>query len=282
MHNLIFIINNYNPKDMKILKKGTQDAAVVTLKKELARLGYQTDATTLFDEATRTTVIDFQKKQGLSADGIVGYNSWEKLFFANRPAGAKLSEEDFSLAARLLDCETAAMKAVQEVETGGRGGFFAAGKPAILFEGHIFWKQLKQRGISPEKYAAAYPDIVYPKWNKKHYIGGVAEYSRLEKARKINVDAANASASWGMFQIMGFNHALCEQKDVATFVKAMCASERSQLLLFCRFVRHSAPLHQALKAKNWVAFARQYNGSAYAENQYDRKLAKAYSVHSVK
>lgn len=267
---------------MKTIKQGTQDAVVVTLKKELARLGYQTDTTNLFDEITRTTVIDFQKKQGLSADGIVGYNSWEKLFFADRPAGAKLSEEDFSLAARLLDCDTAAMKAVQEVETGGRGGFFAAGKPAILFEGHVFWKQLKLRNKSPEKYAKAYPDIVYPKWDKKHYLGGLAEYTRLEKARKIDVDAANASASWGMFQIMGFNHALCEQKDVATFVNAMCASERSQLLLFCRFIRHSALLHQALKAKKWADFARQYNGSAYAENQYDKKLAKAYGSHSVK
>ena len=282
MRAIHYIIHSNNTKDMKILNQGTQDPAVVTLKKELARLGYQTDSTAVFDEATRTAVIDFQKKQGLSPDGIVGYNSWEKLFFTNRPAGAKLTEEDFSLAARLLDCETAAMKAVQAVETGGRGGFFAAGKPAILFEGHIFWNQLKQRGISPEKYATAYPDIVYPKWNKKHYIGGVAEYTRLEKARKIHVEAANASASWGMFQIMGFNYALCEQKDVATFVKAMCASERSQLLLFCRFIRHSTPLHQALKAKKWADFARQYNGSAYAENQYDKKLAKAYSSHSVK
>ncbi len=267
---------------MKILKQGIQDTEVVTLKKELARLGYPTDSSTLFDVATRTTVVDFQKKQGLAADGIVGYNSWEKLFFTDRPAGAKLSEEDFTLAARLLDCETAAMKAVQAVETSGRGGFFAAGKPAILFEGHVFWKQLKQRGISPEKYATTYPDIVYPKWDKKHYVGGIAEYTRLEKARKINVDAANASASWGMFQIMGFNHALCEQKDVATFVKAMCDSERSQLLLFCRFIRHSAPLHQALKTKQWAAFALHYNGSAYAENQYDKKLAKAYANYSVK
>lgn len=48
---------------MKTIKQGTQDAAVVTLKKELARLGYQTDTTNLFDEATRTTVIDFQKSK---------------------------------------------------------------------------------------------------------------------------------------------------------------------------------------------------------------------------
>nr|WP_302421955.1 N-acetylmuramidase domain-containing protein [Bacteroides intestinalis] len=27
-------------------------------------------------------------------------------------------------------------------------------KPAILFEGHIFWSQLKKRGINPAEYVA--------------------------------------------------------------------------------------------------------------------------------
>ena len=61
-----------------------------------------------------------------------------------------MTEEDFILVARLLDVEVAALIAVQQVETGGRGGFFAPGKPAIIFEGHIFWNQLKKRNINPE------------------------------------------------------------------------------------------------------------------------------------
>jgi len=39
------------------------------------------------------------------------------------------------------------------------------------------------------------------------YKEGEAEYERLLRARRINEDAANASTSWGLFQIMGFNHA---------------------------------------------------------------------------
>lgn len=48
----------------------------------------------------------------LDADGIVGYRSWENLIFKGRKAGEHLSEEEFSLVAKLLDVETAALKAV--------------------------------------------------------------------------------------------------------------------------------------------------------------------------
>lgn len=62
----------------------------------------------------------------------------------------RLIDEDFTQVAELLGCEPAALKAVQQVETGGRGGFFSPGRPAILFEGHIFWTQLKKRGSNPD------------------------------------------------------------------------------------------------------------------------------------
>ena len=66
----------------------------------------------------------------------------------------KLTEEDFVRAALRLGegVEVAAVKAVQEVETGGRGGFFAPGKPAILFEGHIFWKRIEKLNFNPERF----------------------------------------------------------------------------------------------------------------------------------
>ena len=33
----------------------------------------------------------------------------------------------------------------------------------------------------------------------------------------------------------------------------------------------------ALQKKDWKAFARLYNGPAYAQNRYDEKLSTAYS-----
>ncbi len=38
----------------------------------------------------------------------------------------------------------------------------------------------------------------------------------------------------------------------------------------------------ALQAKNWASFARLYNGSGYAENQYDKKLLNAYRTFAAK
>lgn len=193
----------------------------------------------------------------------------------------RLIDEDFTQVAELLGCEPAALKAVQQVETGGRGGFFSPGKPAILFEGHIFWTQLKKRGSNPEDYVKGNENILYPKWEKGRYKGGIGEYDRLEQARKINREAADASASWGMFQIMGFNYAACGEESIESFVRSMCESEFKQLLLTANFIKKNSQMLQALQAKDWVVFAKCYNGPAYAQNRYDVKLEAAYQKYSL-
>ena len=193
----------------------------------------------------------------------------------------RLIDEDFTQVAELLGCEPAALKAVQQVETGGRGGFFSPGRPAILFEGHIFWTQLKKRGSNPEDYVKGNENILYPKWEKGHYKGGIGEYDRLEQARKINREAADASASWGMFQIMGFNYAACGEESIESFVRSMCESEFKQLLLTANFIKKNSQMLQALQARDWAVFAKCYNGPAYAQNRYDVKLEAAYQIYSL-
>lgn len=193
----------------------------------------------------------------------------------------RLIDEDFTQVAELLGCEPAALKAVQQVETGGRGGFFSPGRPAILFEGHIFWTQLKKRGSNPEDYVKGNENILYPKWEKGHYKGGIGEYDRLEQARKINREAADDSASWGMFQIMGFNYAACGEESIESFVRSMCESEFKQLLLTANFIKKNSQMLQALQARDWAVFAKCYNGPAYAQNRYDVKLEAAYQKYSL-
>ena len=193
----------------------------------------------------------------------------------------RLIHEDFTQVAELFGCQPAALKAVQQVETGGRGGFFSPGRPAILFEGHIFWTQLKKRGSNPEDYVKGNENILYPKWEKGHYKGGIGEYDRLEQARKINREAADASASWGMFQIMGFNYAACGEESIESFVRSMCESEFKQLLLTANFIKKNSQMLQALQARDWAVFAKCYNGPAYAQNRYDVKLEAAYQKYSL-
>lgn len=265
---------------MKTLRTGATGDEVVTLQNLLNEWEYTCPQTGVFDETTERTVRDFQQDQGLSADGIVGKRTWETLQDeAKRELMPfKLCENDFVRAAKLLDVEVAAIKAVQEVETGGRGGFIRIGYPTILFEGHIFWSQLKKQGLNPEDYVVGNEDILYPKWTKKFYKQGMAEYDRLSRAKNINETAALCSASWGMWQIMGFNYAACGCASVYDFGTEMQLHEGTQLNLFVEFLRTNG-LDKYLRNKDWAQFARHYNGSGYKENRYDEKLESAYWKH---
>lgn len=80
---------------------------------------------------------------------------------------------------------------------------------------------LLQQALKSSGYSVSEGRVfLYPKWEKGHYKGGMGEYDRLEQARKIHPEAADSSASWGMFQIMGFNYAACGKKSVESFVVA--------------------------------------------------------------
>lgn len=275
---------------MKLLKKNSKGTETGILRNLLSHFGYLpvsgTDTEAIFDDAVYDAVVRFQKDSGLSADGIVGYDTFERLIYRNGNNGDSPTDTDYKLMGILLECSPAAILAVQEVETGGRGGFFAPGKPAILFEGHILWSELKKRGQNPEdllKCNPGYSDILYPQWTTKHYLGGIKEYDRLDRAIAINRDAALCSASWGMFQIMGNNHTVCGKKTVDDFVEAMKSGELAQMLLFCRFIRGNSRLAEAIrdigKDPDWTTFARYYNGPAYAKNDYHGKLDRAYTKY---
>lgn len=204
----------------------------------------------------------------------------------------RLVEEDYNRVAESLGVDVAAVKAVKEVETGGRGGFTAPGMPVILFEGHIFWKELKALGYNPEKFSKGYEDVLYGTWTKEHYRGGKGEYERLAKAFRLAEEvgktpeacraiqeAALKSKSSGMFQIMGFNCKLCGFKDVWEEQERMKEGEGVHLDAFAAFIRSNRKLLEALRNKNWAEFARLYNGPAYAQNHYDEKLAQSYAKY---
>ena len=183
-----------------------------------------------------------------------------------------LSSSDIRNAAEQIGVEPCAVKAVVDVESGG-DGFLPDGRVKILFEGHVFWKELQKRGINPE--LLKMPNIVYPKWDKSQYKGGAQEHERLNAAALVNKEAALCSASWGLFQIMGFNHRLCGFSIVQDFVDAQKESEANQLNSFCQFMKNEG-LVLFLKGLDFAGFARRYNGPGYAQNQYDVKMRKAY------
>ncbi|QMV32639.1 endolysin [Ralstonia phage Cimandef] len=191
----------------------------------------------------------------------------------------QLTADDYARAATALGVPVAAVKAVTEVESNGKG-FLPDGRPLILFERHIMRRQLVAAGhaMDAARYNLTDPNIVNSK--PGGYVGGAGEWDRLARAIEINRPAALESASWGLFQIMGFHWKLLGFASVQAFVNAMYTSEGAQLDAFVAFVKANPNLLRALRAKNWPDFARGYNGPNFAANKYDTKLAAAYACHS--
>ncbi|WP_202922290.1 N-acetylmuramidase domain-containing protein [Pseudoxanthomonas koreensis] len=176
-----------------------------------------------------------------------------------------------------LQVEEAALRAVAEVESSG-GGFLPVpdARPRILFEGHVFHR------LTAGRYGASHPGLSHPKWDRSKYSGSLAgEWKRLDKAAELDPAAAMQAASWGAFQIMGFNYALCGHDSVGRFVEAHASGAEGQLEAFANLLgRPGSPLLPALRRRDWARFARLYNGPAYARNDYDSKLAEAYARHA--
>lgn len=185
-----------------------------------------------------------------------------------------ISEDQFKMIADKLRVEVAAIKAVAEVESSG-SGFLPSGEPVILFEPHVFWKQLKGLGLNPNDYTKGNEDILYPVWGSKPYGKSSQQHDRLNRACKINRPAALMSASWGRFQLMGYHYKACSYPNIQEFINAMYRSEDDHLLAFGNYILN-AHLDDELRNHSWAQFAYYYNGAGYKRNFYDEKLSKAF------
>ncbi|MCJ8138623.1 N-acetylmuramidase domain-containing protein [Falsirhodobacter halotolerans] len=161
------------------------------------------------------------------------------------------------------------IRAVIEVETSG-GGFDRQGRPKMLFEPHVFWREL---GAGQKRTAAEGQGLAYPKWGMRPYPAN--SYPRLELAMKIDARAALRSASWGLGQIMGFNHKAAGYANAGDMVAAFCDAEALHLEAMVAFIA-SEGLDDDLRRHDWSGFARGYNGAGYAQHGYHTRLAAAF------
>ncbi len=177
-----------------------------------------------------------------------------------------LTDADIAAAAQQLRIPVAAIRAVDHVESRGHG-FLPDGRPTILFERHIFSR------LSGHRFDGSHPAISN-QMAGGYGAAGAHQYDRLAEAITLDRTAALNSASWGRFQIMGFNAGVCGWRDVETFVASMMESEAQHLTAFIGFCRTNHLL-QFLATHDWASFAKGYNGAGNVA-EYAAKLAAAY------
>jgi len=182
----------------------------------------------------------------------------------------RLTMAHFEEAAQILGCEVAAIRAVIKVETGGAKAYDEeTGRPIILFEPHIFSR------ITQRRFDASHPQISYSSWGARPYVRSQADrWAQLAEAYALDQEAAVASASYGLFQILGMNHRICGYETAKAFVADYSQSEVRQLAAFLAFVRGKG-IADELQRLDWEGFARVYNGPGQVD-KYGRLLREAY------
>lgn len=187
----------------------------------------------------------------------------------------KLTTEQIQTIAKENNIPYAALRAVIEVECKG-SGFNSDNTPVILFERHIFRRQLIANGKKAlaDRLVKERPDLCYTS------MGAYGKYSqqhdRMAQASKYDRTSALESASWGIGQVMGFHWKSLGYPTLQSFINAMYRDEASQLDAMIRYIKVNK-LDVHLRNLNWASFAEGYNGTSYKVNKYDEKLAAAYN-----
>lgn len=170
----------------------------------------------------------------------------------------KLTFTDKQVIATSFEIELPALLAVIAVESSGDGFDPVTKKIKIQFEPYHFKKRtgvLIKNGVE----------------------GQAAEWTAFKAALVINPKAAYESTSWGLGQIMGFNHKLAGYASAKEMVDDFSTGEYKQLLGMINFIKNQPLMYKALKEKDWLTFARLYNGPK--QKGYDTKLKFAYDKY---
>lgn len=185
-----------------------------------------------------------------------------------RGAAKRLDDIDLPKLGAVLGVGEDELHAFIDVETRG-SGFDSQGRPRILFERHKFYKYLPaaKRTKAVNAGLASKSPGGYGKESE--------QYSKLLRAIAIDRKAALYACSWGLSQIMGFNHELAGYADVEDMIEAFMQDEEAHLQAAVTFIQKTG-LADELRRHDWAGFAKGYNGQNYKINAYDVKLADAF------
>ncbi len=169
------------------------------------------------------------------------------------------------------DVDAAVIRAVMQVESGGRG--FEDGRLVIRFEPHVFKQRAATSGFerlftvgNPSWDGNQHRMRMSPRADWVGFHGKQdGEWQALSAATMIDADAAWESCSMGAPQIMGFHSAMLGYPSASAMALAFSESEDVQVESMFRWMNDSGAL-AALKAGDYLSFAKTYNGSANASH----------------
>lgn len=258
------------------LKYGDENEDVRLVQKALNEIiGLRNKPDGHFGKMTEEAVRTYQQKQALPVTGVVDDAVWKTLlpYINNR----YVSVDNLIHAAKEINIPVAMMMAIREVEARS-DGFLPDGRPIILFERHKFYHylSLKKGKNYADSIVRTQPNVCNPE--RGGYLGYEAEYDRINKALSIDNECGYYSASWGMFQIMGFNHKRAGYPYITDFIKGMYESEVNHLRAVCNFIVADSKMVMAAKQKNFKRFAELYNGAG--QQGYDTKLKTAHDKYA--
>lgn len=187
-------------------------------------------------------------------------------------AAKRLDDVDLPKIAAQIGVGEDELHSFMEAETRG-SGFDDQGRPRILFERHVFYDHCRPEDL-PDAIEVGLANKTPGGYGKES-----EQYGKLVKAMKIDAQAALLSCSWGLAQVMGFNHEAAGYSTVDSMILAFMADEENHLQAAVNFIKHEG-LDDELRRHDWKGFAKGYNGKGYARNKYDQKLAAAFAKWS--
>lgn len=187
--------------------------------------------------------------------------------FKYRGASRKIGDLDLPRIGHRIGVGEDEIHALIEVEAAG-SGFDSQGRVKALYEPHIAYKY--SSGGTRQMLVSA--GLAYPNWKRDY---PKDSYSRILQAAEIDQTVALKATSWGLGQIMGFNHRDAGYVSPEAMVAAFADSEAAQLEAMIDFIIANK-LDDELRRHDWRGFARGYNGEGYEANGYHIKLAASY------
>lgn len=188
-----------------------------------------------------------------------------------------LTNENYKWIAEKIhkDCEPEMVIAFSRVEC-RREPFDKDGFPAILYERHVFFRNVKNR-VNRTAWTKQYSTLCYPSgYGRGGYGSFASQRVKLSKAMSLDKEAAMEACSWGPFQELGENWEDYGFSSIGEFVDTMKNGLYGASDIFIRSIKHRG-LVQPMVKRQYTVLASKYNGAGYKEFHYDDQIQGEYT-----